>query len=52
MINWLLSLFRSDWDFHYTGGEFVMRRWKNGAYENRPMTKAEELSLREWQSIK
>jgi hypothetical protein len=52
MKNWLLSLFRSDWDYHYNGTEQVMRRWKDGAYETRPMTAAEELNVREWQSVK
>lgn len=52
MINWLLSLFRKEWDYHYNGREYVIRRWKDGVYEDRPMTAAENRDLLEWQSIK
>lgn len=41
-----------EWDYHYTGSGWVMRRKINGAYEMRPMTGKEGQELLEWQAVK
>lgn len=41
-----------EWDYHYTGSGWVMRRKVNGSYETRPMTDKESRELIDWQSVK
>jgi hypothetical protein len=41
-LRYLLSLYRHpDWDSYNKGGKIVMRRWRDGEWEERPATEDE-----------